>query len=288
MNSRFLRSISAAAVLCAAASNDALGQFDLVYNYANSTQFTAAQRQILDEALAEAETLWESAITGYQDGISIPVVNIQVRAVTTGLAAANFTSSVVQSGFRLATSGYIQVNTNLIETFASGVDPDGHFNTGLNYVDELLAHETGHVLGIGTLWDDNDVYVNNSFQYTGAYGVAAYQAEFDPTATFVPVEDAGSPGTTNSHWDQLMRSSSQEGDPTDPWSLSPLTGVTDRFGRDRGLELMTGAIDPDYGEPFLSRTTIQSMRDLGYTVIPEPSTFVLLWLSAGWLAWRRR
>jgi hypothetical protein len=30
--------------------------------------------------------------------------------------------------------------------------------------------------------------------------------------------------------------------------------------------LMTGAIDPDYGEPFLSRFTVESMRDLGYTV----------------------
>ena len=29
---------------------------------------------------------------------------------------------------------------------------------------------------------------------------------------------------------------------------------------------MTGAIDPDYGEPFLSRFTVESMRDMGYTV----------------------
>ncbi|HEX6963339.1 MAG TPA: hypothetical protein VF175_15840, partial [Lacipirellula sp.] len=36
--------------------------------------------------------------------------------------------------------------------------------------------------------------------------------------------------------------------------------------RDRGLELMTGAIDPDFGEPFVSRFGVESMRDLGYTV----------------------
>ena len=29
---------------------------------------------------------------------------------------------------------------------------------------------------------------------------------------------------------------------------------------------MTGAIDPDHGEPFISRFSVQSMRDLGYTV----------------------
>ena len=42
--------------------------------------------------------------------------------------------------------------------------------------------------------------------------------------------------------------------------------MTDRYGRDRGLELMTGAIDPDYGEPFLSQFTVQSLRDLGYAI----------------------
>ena len=159
-----------------------------------------------------------------------------------------------------------------IEPFA---DWQGIGADGLNFVDELMAHETGHVLGIGTLWESNGVYVNYSFQYTGQYGVAAYRDEFDAEATFVPVENAGNSGTPNAHWDQRMRSSSQEGNPNDPWPLSPLTGVTDRFGRDRALELMTGAIDPDYGEPFLSNTTIQSLRDLGYTVVPEPSAGAL-------------
>jgi hypothetical protein len=65
-----------------------------------------------------------------------------------------------------------------------------------------------------------------------------------------------------------MRSSFQEGTPppADPFLLDPRVGVTDRFGRDRGLELMTGAIDPDYGEPFLANFTVQSLRDLGYAV----------------------
>jgi len=288
MNLRSLRLVFTAGILCALIVGRGRAEFDLVYSYQNASQFTQSQRQILDEALAAAEALWERVITGYQPGIAVDSVNIQLRAVSTGLAAANFTGSVLQGGYRLATSGFINVNTGAIETFASGVDPAGNFNTGFNYMDELLAHETGHVLGIGTLWDDNNVYVNISFQYTGAHGLAAYQREFDADATFVPVENAGSPGTANSHWDQLMRSSSQEGNPADPWSLSPLTGIKDQLGRDLGLELMTGAIDPDYGEPFLSRTTVHSMRDLGYTVVPEPSTLVLFFLSAGWSVGRRR
>jgi uncharacterized protein (TIGR03382 family) len=63
-----------------------------------------------------------------------------------------------------------------------------------------------------------------------------------------------------------MRSSPQEGNPSDPFSLDPRVGVTDAYGHDRGLELMTGAIDPDWGEPFVSRFGVEAMRDLGYTV----------------------
>lgn len=277
-----------ATLVCAAAAAPARAQFDLVFTYQNATQFTATQKQLLDDAVASAEELWERVITGYQDGVVIPEVQIQIRAVNSGLAAASVTESTLQQGIRYATRGFINVNKSQIETFASGIDPAGNFTTGLNYMDELLAHEMGHVLGIGTLWSQNGLYQNNTFQYRGEHGLAAYRAEFDPDAAFVPVENAGGPGTPNSHWDQLMRSSAQEGDPSDPWSLSPLTGITDKLGRDSGLELMTGAIDPDFGEPFLSRTTVHSMRDLGYTVVPEPSSCVLLLIAAGRMGARRR
>lgn len=36
------------------------------------------------------------------------------------------------------------------------------------------------------------------------------------------------------------------------------------------LELLSGALDPDYGQPFLGSLTVQSLRDLGFTVVPEP------------------
>jgi hypothetical protein len=110
------------------------------------------------------------------------------------------------------------------------------------------------------------VYTPDTFQYLGAHGVAAYEAEFSDAILYAPVENAGNPGTPNAHWDQLMRSSPQEGNPVDPWSLDPRVGVVDQYGRDRGLELMTGAIDPDFREPYIARFTVQSMRDLGYKV----------------------
>lgn len=273
-----------AGALCATPA--AASGVDLEFSYRNPAAFTAPQRAILDDAIVYAEALWEGLITGYQPGITIPVVPVEIRTISTGLASAAFSTTTNQGGFRLTTSGFININPDELETFASWPRMDAGF--GLNFVDDLVAHELGHVLGIGTLWVSNGVYVNNSFRYTGEHGLAAFREEFDPDAEFIPVENAGSVGTMNSHWDQLMRSSTQEGNPSDPFSLSPETGLLDAMGRDLAFELLTGAIDPDFGEPFLSNFTVQSMRDLGYTVIPEPTGVALLGVAAPLVLSRRR
>lgn len=255
-----------AAVLAGLASGTPCTAFDITYSISNPSSFTATQRAIVNEGMERAVRMWETMITGYQPGISIPTLPIQIQGVTTGLADASALSTTSQGGFFLSTSGRIRINVNEIENFANW---QGAGANGLNFIDELLAHELGHVLGIGLHWHANGVYVGNgTYEYTGQYGLAAYQAEFDPAATFIPVENAGSIGTIGSHWDQRMRSSAFEGTPppADPFLLDPRVGVTDQYGRDRSLELMTGAIDPDYREPFVSRFSVQSLRDLGFTV----------------------
>ncbi len=242
------------------------GTFDLQFQIPTPQDFTPNQLSILNASLAQVEQMWENMLTGYQTGIVIGTVPIQVYASNSGLASASYSSSTFQQNKTLSTSGFVNINSLQIEPFANwqGDEPNG-----LNFIDELMAHEVGHVLGIGTQWTSNGVYNFNSFQYTGAFGVAAYAAEFSDSIPYTPVENAGFSGTPNAHWDQRMRSSNEEGTGLiggDPFLLDPRVFVTDPFGRDRSLEMMTGAIDPDWREPFISRTTVQSFRDLGYTV----------------------
>jgi hypothetical protein len=255
--------------------------FDLSISISNPSAFTTTQLGELQSSLDYAESLWESVITGYRPGIDLSGMTIFVTAGSS-FAEANYPQTTIQAGHTLGVFTSILVNPTVIDNYASwtgiGVSNPNPAYLGLNYLNDVMAHEVGHALGIGLLWEENSVYVPATGQYTGPFGLAAYRQEFDPLASFVPVEQALSTAA-DVHWDQTMRSSPDEGNPSDPFSLSPLTGITDVYGRDLGLELMTGAFDADYGRPFLSRTTIQSLRDLGFTVVPEPAAWSMIFLA---------
>lgn len=102
-------------------------------------------------------------------------------------------------------------------------------------------------------------YVDGSGRYTGEAALSAYQAEFDPSATFVPVELEGG-ASADCHWDEI-------------YGGYALTGITDTEGRDMRDELMTSwTADTD---EFVSNTTMAQFYDMGYAVIPEPRTALL-------------
>lgn len=131
------------------------------------------------------------------------------------------------SGRSLPTSGTATINTRFNQ----------RFNNNPTFLKNVVVHEFGHVLGIGTLWENagrnlinaaNNTYTANSYA-----GVAYGELLGSPTPTAVPVEPQ-----VFGHWDEQ------------------------RFNQ----ELMTPIAEaPDTPTP-LSQLTIAGLRDLGWNV----------------------
>jgi hypothetical protein len=127
------------------------------------------------------------------------------------------------------------------------VDLRQMLNRGLTIqVQDVVTHEMGHILGIGTLWDPRwvtgralvplwDDPVANLTYVGGAAMQASTTLGFTAAGAPVPVENEGGDGTRGSHWREATF-----------WT-----------------ELMTGWIN---SRNPLSTVTVGALRDLGYTV----------------------
>ncbi len=105
---------------------------------------------------------------------------------------------------------------------------------------DVVLHEIGHVLGIGTLWQSLGLLVGagtSNSGFIGSRAVAEYNTLTGGHFTSVPVENAGGRGTRDAHWRESVF----------------------------GSELMTGYVGPGVNLP-LSRLTVASLADLGYQV----------------------
>lgn len=130
---------------------------------------------------------------------------------------------------------------------------------------EVVLHEMGHVLGIGTIWqargllqdpslgnDPNDPADDNpgaDTHYRGERSIAAFDAVGGASylGAKVPVENASGPGSGDSHWRESVF-------------------VT---------ELMTPRLNSQRANP-LSAITIESLADLGYGVdVSAAQTYTL-------------
>jgi len=111
--------------------------------------------------------------------------------------------------------------------------------TGTGTLTAVIAHEIGHVLGFGALWQQAMLLTGAGTadpRFTGAGAVAQWHG-LGGTGD-VPVEDQGGQGTVDSHLRESV------------------------FGN----ELMTGFSEPVGVAQPLSRVTVAAMGDLGYTV----------------------
>jgi len=283
---------------------------------------TPTQQTQLGAALTNSANFWQQFVVGFRPGVTPSLTGINIDVAFENFPDANGVPNgpngtlasaqpldgglISSGGFNFATN-FSATNPNPPTALIGSLTIDfADLNLlGTPLFENVLNHELAHALGFGNdLFGLGNLYDAESGQYTGVEGLAAYQAEFDPSATFVPIELDGGPGTRNGHLNEvasfgaledvipdpngqgLIPDPNGENDPGDlmgaPTVLTP--GAT--FGLSQDDALLTGRIS-DSPDTFLSDTTVAIFRDLGFEVrlpsevraseaVPEPSGLLFL------------
>jgi hypothetical protein len=211
--------------------------FNIDIRYSGNPQYQSA--------FNNAALRWQSIITGDLPNVTSALSgNIDDLLITASVVAIDGAGGVLgraaptalRSDSGLPYAGMMQFDSADMATMLANGTLEG-----------VIVHEMGHVLGIGTLWDYQDLInpVSNS-QYIGTNGLSAWRTvSGNANASFVPLETAGGRGTAGVHWSE------------------------NTFGD----ELMTGYVDSTMP---ISIVTIGTLADLGYTVNyaqADPYTF---------------
>jgi len=221
------------------------GRFNISINYL--VPVTDRQREVFESAAARWERIIikdESSIPGADiagdipsafqgfpalnadgpiDDVVIEVVLIPIDGPGQVLGSAG--PRFVRTSNRLTISGIMQFDTADLQS----LDDRGLF-------ENVIVHEMGHVLGVGTLWNSGDKMLSqgpaSNPYFTGKKANVFWNAEGGEYE--LPIENIGGPGTAGGHWRESLLNN----------------------------ELMTGFINLGYNP--LSRITAGSMKDLGY------------------------
>jgi subtilisin-like proprotein convertase family protein len=194
---------------------------------------TPLQQAVFDTAAAR----WSEIIVGSLPPVTVDgqvIEDVLIQAQGVAIDGANGIlgqagPTRLRSGSRLPATGIMEFDIgDLAELEASG----GLLN--------VIIHEMGHVLGIGTLWQAKNLLVGPGSpnpRFTGRNAMGEFAALINASAlTPVPVANTGGQGTRDGHWRESVF----------------------------GSELMTGFLNPAFNP--LSRLTIASLEDLGYVV----------------------
>lgn len=193
---------------------------------------TATQQAAFNTAAARWQTilLGDLPDVGSIDDVRITASGIAIDGVGNILGQAGPTGTRNAANKFIPYQGVMQFDTaDLASLEAQGT------------LVSTIAHEMGHVLGVGTIWSQNAVLTGSGTSnplFTGAAARAEYsKMNGVMTPQDVPVENTGGQGTANSHWRETTFAS----------------------------ELMTGFLSGN-SQP-LSRLTAASMIDLGYPMV---------------------
>ena len=116
-------------------------------------------------------------------------------------------------------------------------------------LNDVITHEMGHVLGIGTLWGLKGLIRRagtSNPTFTGEGAMKEYRVlRGDRRRRRVPVENTGGPGTADGHWrETVFRNELMSGFIAEPGN--PLSRMTAASLGDLGY-----AADVDAGEPYV-------------------------------------
>ena len=207
----------------------------------NGSGYTIAEA----DRIVELVNRWEERLIDYRDdtnaptSISIDIAAIDVDGVGGTLGFAGPQSSVQTGAFTVVETGTVRFDIADIAVLSA------------NDFDLVVEHEVGHVLGIGTLWNVNNVYVDGTGEYTGEAGLAAYQRDVDPDATFIPIfANNGLPGSDDAHFDE-------------DGSIFITNPEVSYFGESLEDELLTPFLT---GSGYVADFDLGTLYDIGYIV----------------------
>lgn len=205
------------------------GNFNITLNI---TGMNSAQQEIFRNAAAR----WEQIITGDLPSATYNGVTVDDILIEASGAAIDGTGGILgqagpdrlRSGSSLPYHGVMEFDSADLASMQSG-----------GSLFSVIFHEMGHVLGVGTIWGNKGLLTGagtSNPRFTGAQATAAYNQIFGRNESGVPVENTGGGGTRDAHWRESVFNN----------------------------EIMTGWINS--GSNPISRVTVASMADLGYTV----------------------
>lgn len=225
-------------------------QFNIELRFENQDELDP----IVEEAFEAARQRWEQVIVGdvmdvdvpfaYScDGFEVPsFIDDLIIFVTTdpidgreGILGSAGPCLIRGDGIPLPMAGRMIFDSADLMSFAEA-----------GRLEEIVLHEMGHVLGVGSLWEGLELLADPAFDNSGSSDTAFEGeraiAQFDAAGgnayegSKVPVENTGGDGVANGHWRESVL----------------------------GNELMTPFMSNLEGQ--LSAITIASLEDIGYAV----------------------
>lgn len=235
---------------------------------------TSTQRAIFQDAAAR----WSEIIVG--DLPTTTVNGKEVDDIVIGAQGKHIDGAGGPDGNVLGQAGPTHLRDGSLLPAAGVMSFDTHDLADMEADGSLLdviVHEMGHVLGIGTLWsfagyleDPVDNVGADDPKFIGPKAVAAYGMLLGVEgAPPVPVEATGGPGTANGHWRESTFDNELMTGWIDQGVFNPISAITVASLKDLGYDVNMDAAD-DYGVPAMRAPTRARRKKRNCCTLHQP------------------